>query len=97
MGFTLGLRTSVGAGGIDPRKRDLHQDLPWLPRLRDGHCSTVQQVRLSAGAFRQVAGLVLVAFRWIISEERGDLYTLHSQSSDCVQKKGTLVQHVPSL
>ena len=51
---------------------------------------------LSVGAFQEAVGLLLVAHRWTVDEEGGDLCALHSQSSDRVQKKGTVIQHLPS-
>jgi hypothetical protein len=49
---------------------------------------------LSAGAFREAVGLLLVAHRWTVDEKGGDVCALHSQSSDRVQKKGTVTQHL---
>ena len=51
---------------------------------------------LSADAFRDAVGLLLVAHRWTVDKEGGDLCVLHSQSSDSVQKEGTVMQHLPS-
>jgi hypothetical protein len=45
---------------------------------------------LSAGAFREAVGLLVVAHRWTVDEEGRDLCALHSQSSERVQKKGTV-------
>jgi hypothetical protein len=52
---------------------------------------------LSAGAFQEAVGLLLVAHRWTVDEEGGDMCAFHSQSSDLVQKKGTVMQHLPSF
>jgi hypothetical protein len=51
---------------------------------------------LSAGAFREAVGLLLVAHRWTVDEEGDDLCARHSQSSDRDQKKGTVMHHLPS-
>jgi hypothetical protein len=50
---------------------------------------------LSAGTFREAVGLLLVAHRWTVDKKGGDLCVLHSQSADPVQKKGTVMQHLP--
>ena len=51
---------------------------------------------LSAGAFQEAVGLLLVAHRWTVDKEGGDLCALHSQPSDRVQKKGTAKYVLPS-
>jgi hypothetical protein len=49
---------------------------------------------LSTGAFGEAVGLLMVAHRWTVDEDGRDLCALHSQSSDRVQKKGTVMQHL---
>jgi hypothetical protein len=52
--------------------------------------------RLTAGAFQEAVDLLMVAHRWTVDEEGRDLCALHSQSSDRVQKKGTVKYVLPS-
>jgi hypothetical protein len=52
--------------------------------------------RLTAGAFREAVDLLLVAHRWTVDVDSRDICALHSQSSDRVQKKGTVKYVLPS-
>ena len=45
---------------------------------------------LSAGAFGEAVGLLLVAHRWTIDEKGRAMCALHSQTPARVQKKGTV-------
>jgi hypothetical protein len=51
---------------------------------------------LSAGGFLESVGLLLAAHRWTVDEGGRDLCALHSQSSERVQKKGTVKYVLPS-
>jgi hypothetical protein len=52
--------------------------------------------RLTVGAFQEAVDLLIVAHRWTVDEEGRDLCALHSQSSERVQKKGTVKYVLPS-
>jgi hypothetical protein len=49
---------------------------------------------LSARAFREAVGILLVAHRWTVDEVGRDLCALHSQTPDRGQKKGTVMKHL---